>query len=449
MQHFIKKLLVLSVLTGFSSAIALFPNAHWGMYVIDAETKEVLSSYQADQLYIPASITKLFTAASALQTLGSKHVFHTTVRASKLADKKGHVHGNLYLEGGADPSLKCEDLKALAKRVQEAGIKVIHGNVIVDDRLFKGSPLPRHGEWEDLREAYAVEAPPLSVNENVIHVTVTPGHKANRYCRIQTDEQIPYCRIVNQVQTVAQGVAKISFERGLTNNELKITGAIPLKNENVTTAIAIHKPEEYARRIFVKALKDLKISVKEKSYSAKPDKSFEIARHTSAPLATLIKRMNKISDNLYAELIYRYMNATGEKGPFDQLMKRLKQKPQDYVLYDGSGLSRHNLISPKQVVKLLEEAFQSPYSQEFIDSLPIGGVDGSLKDRFANCPSYAVIKAKTGGMTGISNLAGLIELSEGRKFIFAIFVNNSMQSWMETSAAIDELLIDFIARFAS
>ena len=128
----------------------LFLSSHWGVHVIDSDNKQVLYTHNGSQLFIPASVTKLFSTAAALEILGPSHLFYTHVKASVLPDKEGVIKGNLYLVGGGDPSLTSEGLHELAKRVYNAGIRTILGKVIIDDALFNGCSLPIHGEWEDL-----------------------------------------------------------------------------------------------------------------------------------------------------------------------------------------------------------------------------------------------------------------------------------------------------------
>lgn len=429
---------------------ALPSSAHWGIYAIDAKTKEVLYSRRASHLFIPASIAKLFISAAAFDSLGPSYVFETVVKSSTLPDEEGKIHGNLYLVGGADPFLNTQALRQLAKEVYKRGVREVYGKLIVDDSLFKSSSLPVHGEWQDLIMDYACEQSALSINDNIVKVTILPHAANGRLAKIQVEQEIPYCQLINQVVTSRNAeMASLSISRGLADNLIEIKGMIPLSNPAITTRIAIHNPQEYAKEIFRKALQDEGISVRE--IRDQPDESgpYEIARIPSVPLSLLIYKMNKQSHNLSADLLFKYMAQKFplpdlENEALDQLMNKIGINSSEYKLYDGSGLSRHNLITPQQTVKLLEYANEASFKRDFTASLPLGGMDGTLAHRFQDLLPYCQIRAKTGHMSGINNLAGYIEFSNGRQIIFAIFIDHSLLSvdklTMDLDAALSELV---------
>ncbi len=423
----------------------LFSVANWGLCVIDADTKEVLHAHNENRLFIPASITKLFTAVTALEFLGPSHLFYTKAASSEPMDSRGCISGNVYLIGGGDPLLDTAALKKLARQVHEKGVKVIRGQIIADDTLYKPS-LPIHSEWEDLVEYYAAELTALSINENVVKARIHPNPFGRGQAKATLEEEVPFCTLKNHVLTV-KDLSEPSFilTRGLENNEIEIKGTIPANHTAVEIPIAIHNPQEYARRIFSQALSSHGIIVEGSKKPHVSKRTYELARHSSAPLSGLIQKMNKISHNLIADLLFKYMNRHSDD-PLRQLLQRFEIKPSEYSLFDGSGLSRHNLISPLQTVKLIDYALQSPYHKFFLESLPIGAEEDScLKDRFQNLYPGVTIRAKTGGMTGISCLAGTIELPTGKQLIFALFINNSLLSWKKTSAALDEMVQHIIS----
>lgn len=359
----------------------LFSTAHWGLLLIDAKSQQVLHEYNKNQLFIPASITKLFTTAAAVEVLGANYMFETTARASTGLEAGGIIEGNLYLVGGGDPTLNSSKLKNLAQQLHAAGVRLIKGSVIVDDSLFEGITLPTHIEWEDLVSGDETPISALSISDTIFE---------NIYMELIED------------------------------------GIITFK-----------APHEYIRVIFTQALTDYGILCLEDYY---PDSSSQaITKLSSPPLASIINKINKLSHNLSANLLYKALQKHA-KNPFEILMKRIGIDDLSYLLFDGSGLSRHNLISPEHTIQLLEYI---ECNEVMMDSLSIGNRDGTLATRFQSQPF--VIKAKTGSMSGISNLAGFIETYQGERYIFAFFINNSLWPEKETSEALDHVLLKLIS----
>lgn len=438
------------VITSINKKIAI-SSAYFGACFIDAETHEVLFSHNASKLFIPASITKLFTAAAALEFLGPDHTFETTVYTSEQPDQRGNISGNAYLVGSGDPSLETRHLKSLAAMLRAKGITRISGSIIADDSLFQSAP-PIHSEWEDLVEAYSPECSPLSVNDNMVKITVTPHPSGKGLNTAHVDQDVEYCQLINKINTSTHVTeAEISAKRGFTNNVIELSGAIPLQSDKTSIKVAIHQPAEYARQLFVNYLIKEGITIGDFPFQKHQD-LYEIASQSSPPLSFLIAKMNKTSHNLTAELIFRAIGAAGltpQNTILQQArlltsayLEQLAIKSDAYQLYDGSGLSRHNLVSPQQVITLLSFLKNSPHSKVFIDSLAVPDEVGSLLNRF-NGHKFD-IKAKTGSMSGTSNLAGFATAASGRKVIFAVFVNHSTDKWQKITEELDEMVIGLL-----
>lgn len=423
----------------------LFNSANWGIYIVDLETNKVVCSRRASRLFIPASITKMYTSAATLENLPASLTFNTSVKLSVAPDATGNVFGNVYLVGGADPTLTSKGLQALAKQVYDLGVRTIHGKVMIDDSLLGGTTLPLHGEWEDLQMYYSPEITALSVNENVVHVKISPNAAANSLAHVELVQDVPFCNLVNRVVTVESGEASVKYRRSLTNNEIEVIGTIPTSSQPIDISVAVHRPQSYAKKIFVTALKSHGIQIKNAKFETQSSQATEVAHIASQPLEDILKAINKDSNNLYAELVYRYLNtkADPQVNPLEKMMKEIIGQ-ENYKLFDGSGLSRHNLVTPKQTVALLMRVLKAPYKDVWLNSLTVGGVDGTLKDRFLNLEPGVVVRGKSGGMSDISNLAGFVELPSGKKLVFAIFINNSAWTHDETIKALDALLMQAI-----
>lgn len=428
----------------FNPKHPLFSSSHWGMHIIDAKSKKVLYSYNSARLFIPASITKLVTAASALEILSPSYTFTTIIKSSAPPDGEGVINGNLYLVGGGDPTLNTQVLKELAVRVYDKGVRSISGKLIADDSLFDGVSLPEHGEWQDLAMSFASEQSALSINDNVVMLEIHPNSSGRGLADIQIRQDSPYCQLINQVETVRDiQTASITQSRGFENNIIKIKGMIPANHPPETVLISIHQPQEYARCIFLRALQDLGIDVVEKNPHNILEATYEIARIESPPLSSIIEKMNKNSHNLIADLLFKHLCKHNEGDAWASIFSRAIN-PMHPLLNDGSGRSRHNLITPQQTVKILEYENDSTYKDIFVKTLPVGGIDGTLTHRFKHIPPGVVIQAKTGNMSGISNLAGFIQTPTRGQMIFAIFINNSLYPQEQTIEALDELLLQMI-----
>lgn len=424
----------------------------WGAYLLDAETNEELFSINADKLFIPASVTKLVTSAVALEQLGPSFDFTTEVKASAMPDETGILKGNLSIIGSGDPMLKSSDLHLLAQRVYESGVRVIKGSVLTDDSLFNGTSLPIHGEWEDLTFGYSPEINALSVDYNAVEINISPNPAGNGKAVVTLKEKIPYFQLINNVETVSEaGSLTFNFSRGFLDNIVEISGTIPANySKTVVRRVAVHNPTEYVRQIFVSELQSLGIIIENRSYTNAS--SFVIAKVDSFPLHVMVHQLNKNSNNFIGDMLYKYIGlranaqfpVLGVRNAYSKWFELFHTPQQKYLLYDGSGLSRHNLVTPKTIVQMLQFINGCSFKDEYIASLPIAGVDGTLIKSFPNKPDDMTIQAKTGTMTGISGLAGYATTPSGKKVIFALFINNSAYSWGETTSALEDLLLELL-----
>lgn len=416
----------------------LFASAHWGVHVIDAKTQEVLYTHRASDLFIPASVTKLFTTSAALEALSPSYLFYTRIKAVHLPDSEGLLKGNLYLVGGGDPSLTSEGLQDLAKRVYAAGVRVISGAVVVDDALFDAA-LPIHAEYEDLAYDYAAQECALTINHNCATLTLLPNPEGQGFAIITAEQDCADIAIINAVITDKAALKpKITLTRN-ADQTLTVQGLLPFTCTSTTRKVAVLEPQEYARRIFVRALQDQGIAINHAhdDEAGHNEPLNELACLSSAPLLTILKSINQDSDNLAANMLLK----TATMSALDALLQRVGIPKNALLLCDGSGLSRHNSMSPKQAVKLLSYMQTSDYRDAFQHSLAGGGMPGSLQKRFHKEPfKPGCILGKTGFMSGISNLAGFMELQNGRTLIFALFINHSLWSPPETAEALDKLV---------
>lgn len=416
-------------------------NAYVGICVQDLDSKEILLEKNKSNLFTPASVTKLFTTAIALHTLGEDFCFETCLYTNSYIDSEGTLAGDLFLTGNQDPSLTYSSLDLLAKKIFEQGIRTVEGNIYVDPtKPCQNIP---NAEWDDLMWYYAPPINTICLNKNQIKISINPGLETDELATISSDQKVPYYKLINQLQTVSSdNKTNLDIGRDIANRTITVSGTISKTHTPISEKLAIDDPAEYTRLYFIEALEKNGVRVKNTKQFLKinPDCQKKIATIKSTPLTNLIRTMNKNSDNLFAEQVYLRTLDSSEFA-FSKTLTLLKISEKNIAIYNGSGLSRHNLISPNDTLRLLTHMYESSYKNTFIDSLPIAGKDGTLQNRFIDTIGYENIRAKTGTMSGISALAGYATTKQGRNISFCIFINNANTKTSSNRILIDEMII--------
>ena len=340
----------------------LFTTASIGIKVVAVETGEVIYEKNSHKLHHPASTTKLFTAATALAKLGPDYQFETTLYSDAIV--KGEVLGNIYLKGRADPVLQPQDIVKLGDALLQAGVKLIHGNIVVDETYLDAIWEGPGWMWDDR---------PLWINALSIREVEPDANKMSRALA---------CGHLLKTMLMEQGV--------------RVGGKV------VPGTVS---PEAH-----------------------------NVAKHLSPPLADLLKLMNKPSDNWIAELVFKTIGAEvmGEPGTWKKgrdvvtgFLEEIMDEPPIHRFVDGSGLSRYNLLNAELLTKLLVYMYHNfELMPEFLASLPIAGVDGTLKSRMQGMSAEKVLRAKTGTLSGVSALAGYTVTADDEVFAFGILISH-------------------------
>lgn len=413
----------------------------WGIEIVDLDSDESLLQLNAQQLFIPASVTKIFSSAAALKQLGPDYRFVTQVLVGS---------DTLILQGGGDPTLEASDLEQMAQEVYDHGIRQVKNGVGIDDSWLHGTQLPTQAEWEDLTWFYGAEINALSVDDNAVKIKINPVK--DELARITLEEKVPYFTIVNQLWTTSdqskcgtEERSSIKIRRGLSNNTIHLSGYIWEQSETVEEKIAVHQPAEYARQIFVQALRRKGVQVSDHVPNYRGDEKVIIEKK-SPPLSTILHMVNKDSHNLATELMIRTIGQQRSPSSVCYVEEGLKaiyeQIEGSCAFYDGVGLSRQNLCTPNQIVSTLKNVYHSQYKNDFIESLAIAGVDGTLTDSFKDTFWKKRIFAKTGTLSQVANLAGYVFTPAGKNLAFCICVNQHLYSAEECRNKIEHLLVN-------
>jgi D-alanyl-D-alanine carboxypeptidase/D-alanyl-D-alanine-endopeptidase (penicillin-binding protein 4) len=479
--------------------------AHWGIVVTTLDGKPIYALNEA-QLFQPASNAKLFTTAAAMALLGADHTFQTVV-AITTTIKRGVLRGNLFLVGGGDanfgaqdvpyvrpadrpktppqPQTGIPDIDNLADQIVAKGIRRIEGNILGDDSVYEWHPYPQGWSWDDLVWGYGAPVSALTIHDNAMHIDVAPGSSA-------VIPDFPYYTISNHVGITSaptRDCDAIRFSRSPGSKELTLEGTLPDKAQPCPETIAIDDPAEYAAISLKAALekRGVKIEGSAKAWHndpesggrspvsidalpathAAPKSGIEgclevvndgpnvnvIVQHNSPPLMADVTFTNKVSQNLHAEVLLRNIAQLDcdHSGAYPKAVSQFLINEgidkDDFVFYDGSGLSGYDLVTPRAVAKLLSFAAHDPKSgapqpwfAEWKASLPVGGVDGTLADRFTTAPLKGHVFAKTGTHSEGRALSGYLECASGQTVIFSILVDHQLPGDDADRDAMDKIV---------
>lgn len=445
-----------------------------GIKIVSLNSGKVIFENDADKYYMPASNMKNFTVSTALERLGPDFRFVTSVYAGALPDANGVVKGDLRIFGRGDVSISTafnngdyyKGLDNLVDKIAAVGIKRIEGSLVADESYFKGFAIPGTWEWDDLQSYYGAEVSALPLNDNAIDLTVQPG-LAGYQCLVNISPENKLMRIENRCTTTAKSVpGKLSVFKRLDQNFLQIGGTMSESDKVYKASIAISHPAELFVMLLKQRLELKGITLTGNAHAmvvgdAAPSPQVEIARLESPPFSVIAAKTLKPSQNMYTETILwtlgeqaRQRMAGSPVSPtaivpardssqlgLDEVKSFLTSIgiPSDGILqYDGSGLSRHDLITPSAVVTLYTYmAKQSKYAQVWRDSLTIGGIDGTLKNRFIGTAAAGNIRGKTGTIDQVSALSGYMTTAAGEPVVLSIIVNGVAETRMRTSLADD------------
>ncbi len=467
----------------------------WGIEAVSLTTGQTLYTLNADKLFTPASNTKLFTTSAALALIGPDYNFRTTVETTGTLDKYGRLSGDVVLVGRGDPNLSGRTLPynlqtprnespihvlvSLADQLKQKGVKFIDGDVVGDDSFFA---FERYGEgWsqDDMSREWGAPVSALTINDNVIFMSVLPGDRPGDKAFVNITPFPDYYRLDNRTLTTPAGTGPRSINMGREpgSNVLTLWGNIPVDDAGFHESLAIEDPADFAARLFRQMLEQRGITI----YGRARAKHLELASlstfsvtatalagggsdiprtppmsipplmlgsYQSQPLVMDLRVINKISQNLHAELMLRLLGR--EKGTAGTIeagsevlrgfLSQADIRSDEYVFFDGSGLSRQNLVTPHAMVKLLLYTSQQPWGAQFADTLPLAGVDGTLAQRFRNTSCQGRVQGKTGSLGHVNALSGFATTLSGDRIAFSIMANNHNLTSKVALQTIDQII---------
>ena len=437
-------------------AIPALRGALWGGIAAYADApQEPLFALDADTRLTPASTLKLLTTAAALETFGPLHRFKTELYAEQLPDENGVLHGNLYVRGGGDPTLGstrvtgAESLQTVLQTWQQetekAGIRRIEGRIVADVSLFEGPSVAPKVNWENMGNYYAAPATPLCINDNLFDIYFTPGTEHGQAVRVaRTDPQLPELTFQSFVTVDTKDKKDNAYVYGAPGQkELQIFGTIPPHATGFKIKGALPDPSLLAVQAFQKQLETngIPVTLPATTVSQAPDyaKMHKLHTYLSPALKDIVVIVNKRSFNLYAEILLRDLAvAAGKEGSLQNGLKELTAflrkhelaDANDLVLYDGSGLARDNLLTPRTLLRTLIYMSQSPYFSYYYNSLATPDDRGDLLvlRRFLKAQKKVdEVRIKGGTIDSVKAGAGYVKDQNGRLIAFVLIANNLAQ----------------------
>ncbi|HWR15086.1 MAG TPA: D-alanyl-D-alanine carboxypeptidase/D-alanyl-D-alanine-endopeptidase [Terriglobales bacterium] len=472
----------------------------WGIEVVSLKEGTVLYSLNSDKLFTPASNTKLFTTAAALALIGPDYKFNTTIETNGGIDRYGRLNGDLFVVGRGDPNISgrtipyflrterkepaLKVLEDLADQVVARGLKFIDGDIVGDDSYYA---FERYGEgWaqDDMVWEWGAPVSALTVNDNVVYVSIYPADRPGDKAFVQIAPFAEYYRVDNRIMTTPAGTGprRIYITREPGSNQLTLFGNIPVDDTGANEALAIEDPAAFAAQVFRSLLERRGVVVyggnrtkhtelaslstfsittvapagggenDSRPKPPNPNSRVVLASYESQPMMQDLKIINKVSQNLHAELMLRLLGR--EKGASGTIQAGLEVvrgfllqagvHSDEYIFFDGSGLSRQNLATPHALVRLLQYADTQSWGPKFQDTLPVAGLDGSLSERFRSTSAQGRVQAKTGSLGHVNSLSGYATTLSGDKVAFAIMVNNHNLPSKRALETIDKIVTSIV-----
>ena len=440
-----------------------FRAALWGVKIVSLDAGRTLFEHQADRWLSPASNSKLFAGALVLDQLGGDYRIVTPIFAAGKPDRAGTLAGDVVVSGRGDPSWKARGagqesgrdfwstFAPLVAVLEEAGVRRITGDIVADATWFQA--LPHGAGWtaDDLNDYYGAEISAISLEDNYAELRVTPGARAGLPCDFALVQPQTGLVLDNRTTTIAQGgKRRLEAVRLTGENVVHVFGELPVGDKAEILDVTVPRPAAWFAAALREALARKGIRVEGGARGVRwPDApavgatSVKLGEVKSPPLRELVTALMKPSQNLETDLLFAHLGEvrrvadapavpgarTSEEYGVVALQEFLKKSglPADEVRFEeGSGLSRNNLTTANATVALLKFMATHREAKSFGESLPIAGVDGSLKRRMKGTPAEGNVRAKTGSLRYANALSGYVTTAAGERLAFSLMLNRSV-----------------------
>jgi len=443
-----------------------FRSANWGLLVVDPGRGETLYAHNADKLFMPASNQKLLTGSTALTQLGPDYRWTTTLFARGPV-RNGVLDGDLVVRGNGDPTVSAHmnpsdalaPLRAFGDSLRARGMTHVRGRVVAAPSPFTDSPLGFGWAWDDLDESYSAGIDALYFNEGFTQVVVYGGSRAGDPVRALTRPASTYPRLVVKARTVSRAVRGASASDSVAAQPaiivgqdssragVLVSGSIAAGDSTVMEITFRDQSAAYVAAL-TEALRASGITID----GARTDSTARLDSLTSTrspALREVFPYFEKPSQNQIGELLFKTLALTKTGvGTADSAQEVVSRQllawgaaPNGFSVRDGSGLSRHDYVSPRTIIHVLDAMRLSPDFKIFYDALPIAGVDGTIRNRMTGTPAAGNVHAKTGTLDKARSLSGYVTTADGRMLLFSALCNNYLVPTRRVDQVSDALAI--------
>jgi len=408
-----------------------FSSKDFGIWI---QGEEDSISLNGDRLFTPASLSKIPTALATLVTFPMNHHFFTWVKAVGEI-RSGVLKGDLYLQGGGDPSFVSESMWLLVNKLKREGLKSIEGNLYYDDSFFDQDYFPESRQKKRVDRAYDAPVSALSFNWNSITVHIRPS-QVGKAPHVFLEPEVPYVTVINNARTIVgkKSKTKLSVRRvskGDGKERIYVSGTIPTSKKEKTFYKSVSDGSRWTAESFKAFLLKEGITISGSlAPKVTPKKARVLVEHESWEMSRIVSALSKYSNNFIAEMLTKHIGKkVSQQGSLKAGLKQIRSflnshgwSSSGYSFTNPSGFTYDNKMKPSDLGELLLSV-KSMFKlyPEFISALPISGVDGTLKDRMR--PAAEHIRAKTGYLSGVVGLGGYVQGSAGSKGVFVMIYN--------------------------
>jgi D-alanyl-D-alanine carboxypeptidase/D-alanyl-D-alanine-endopeptidase (penicillin-binding protein 4) len=436
-----------------------FRNANWGVLVVRPPA-DTLYSRNAGKIFMPASNQKLLTTSVALAQLGPDFRYRTTVVGSgPLVD--GRLDGNLAVIGRGDPSVSDHmrrdamlPLREIADSLHARGVRRVTGRVVAAGDAFSDAVLGFGWSWEDLESGYSAATDELLFNEGISTVVVRAGASVGDPVRVETRPARTFPHVIVTARTVGRPTPGdsgrrigVSVVKDTVSGAMRVSGTLAMGDSS--SVVVTHRDPGAA---YVSALREAieaRGIVVEGGERPVTERGDTLAVLVSPPLSDILPILLKPSQNQVAEMLFKTLGLERGRAGTPIEARRVVEAQLTawgapdggFVVRDGSGLSRYDYISPETIVHVLEAMRRSPHFDLYYQSLPIAGVDGTLRSRMRGTPAGNNLRAKTGSVAQSRALSGYVRTADGELLLFSALANNWTTPARDVERALDSLAV--------
>jgi serine-type D-Ala-D-Ala carboxypeptidase/endopeptidase (penicillin-binding protein 4) len=447
------------------------PSDHLSLWVQPLDAVAPLASHLPDTPRNPASVMKLVTSFAALQGLNPAYTWRTEVHALGPIED-GVLRGDLLIRGGGDPYLVAEEFWKLVGGLRERGLRRIEGDLVFDVSRFQLPP-EDPGRFDGRPDrVYNLVPHPLLVNFNAMRFEFQPGGDG-RSVHVTTVPELHNLQVLNRLSLASGGCS--GYQRGITlsvqesaRQRVLLEGRFPNGCRDYRLTRTVLQPESYAYALFKLYFRQLggqfdggwrwgQLPVVEGLAAALADRdtaSGALYVHHSRPLGELVRLVNKYSNNVMTRHLELALGAerfgwpaTPQNGnrAMIEILEAHGLDTRGMVIDNAAGLSRDGRLTARQMARLLQVAWEAPYMPEFVSSMALSGLDGTLTRRFNGQPSLGRMHLKTGSLNDVSGIAGYVHTASNRRLLVVLLVN-SPESHRGPGEELQDALLDWAFR---